>query len=305
METDQLSVALQTAELLLVSKFSPSSEISCGHPCLNYFQKPMTTPDVELSRIQSRDRLTCYVSAGLSNRINCLVSGFLIQPKLHVVWSIWRACPASYEEVFLPMEDVTWEHVYERKFKLSRRKRHFCWPLLVNEAQLDPSEFVERARERYRYVLAHLRHQPSFTLPFNTVGISFRARFPHRQADKLNSFLPKMTAWLNRKKPEAVFVASDSSDAKSRLLAEIETLKFPAFSIECPLMQKDLDRSPENVFGMAKELICFGQCHSGILVNNLRSTIPDSARGYGIEIERTFESGGSRRDPIIENWMAG
>jgi hypothetical protein len=59
---------------------------------------------------------------------------------------------------------------------------------------------------------------------------------------------------------------------------------------DCELLAGDLDRSPENVRGMCRDLLSLAHCNGGIIASSTRSTVADSLRGLGIRVYYTLAS---------------
>jgi hypothetical protein len=59
---------------------------------------------------------------------------------------------------------------------------------------------------------------------------------------------------------------------------------------DCVLLAGDLDRPPENVRGMCRDLLSLTQCTGSIIASSTRSTVADSLRGLGIRVYYTMAS---------------
>jgi len=250
--------------------------------------------------IAEPDELKAFVYEGLANRINCIASAYSIQPEFRLQWSINSHCPLRFEELFKNLDGVRVQNVKHPEFRYRKSTRRICWFYLLNVRNKDPQTFGWEVKNRYRYLIGRLTHPRDFQLEQESVGVSFRSLLPNRSSESLELFLHKLKRWLIERMPKQVFVASDHQASKNRLIAEIKNLGISTVSVDCPLLDSDLNRSKANVIGMSKELVLFSQCKLGIISNSTRSTTTDSARGFDVPVLKTFRCKKSFRDPNIE-----
>ncbi len=248
-------------------------------------------------------RTDSFAWEGLCNRINLMVTALTLNKPCRLYWAVNHHCPARFEQLFKPVEQLSVFNVNADCFPYSKRADSLCWFYLENFSELDRYTYVQRAKGQYRRLISHLIHRATIDLPPDTAGLAFRTHLPAGSADDLDEFLRKVPYWLTARRAKSVFIVSDSRESKERLTTFVERLGIKATVIDCPLMDHDFDRSCENLYGLSKELVCLSQCHCGILSNSFRSTVCDSARGFDIHIDYTFDSRNDRRNYLIEGWM--
>jgi len=258
-------------------------------------------PEIKTSPPTQRPK--CLLFEGLCNRINCLASAFLVSPSIDIYWAVNRHCAVRFDELFRPFKGTRVASCPVEHFCYVQSTDVLCWYYLCNPLNLPASEYVAGVRAAYRRVVAHLRHRPDRNLPLRAAAVCCRTLLPQGSGDAVRHFVPKMNRWLVETQPTVVFVVADRSSTKRFLVDRIRKLGFQTVTIECPLLEVDLQRSPENVFGMSKELIWLSQCDAGIFSNSARSTVTDSARGFGVPVIHTYGSNRNNRQPEINNWL--
>lgn len=256
------------------------------------------------AKTQNMIRTQCFLFEGLGNRINGLVSALLTNREVDVRWSVNQHCPVRFEQLFFPVEGTHVQNVDDESFPYIQDANRICCRFLVNVANLEEGSFRTNAKKHYRSILNQLKHRPDFDLPERTVGIHYRAYFEAESGEQFDGFVSQLKSWLDQKGPTCVFIASDSRQAKLRIQDAVERFGYQTAIIECPLLVTgDFDRSLENLIGMSKEMILFGQCSRGILSNSAQSSVCDSARGFDVPIERMFDSDFDERDRQLESWV--
>lgn len=246
----------------------------------------------------------CVVFEGLCNRINSLVSALTVQDELNLYWAINKHCPVACSDLFnVPL---SWR-VFELKagtFPYSRSIDRINWFFLCNPASLEREQFVATAKSNYRKLIGLLKHRPSFSLPDGAIGISYRFHLPRSNQEGFDQFIRRAEELVEEMNPSAIFVASDHADSKKAISCHFENAGMLVRTVDCELMNSDLDRSKGNLAGLSKDLVLFAQCTGGIVANTERSTVPDSARGFGISVFRPPRQGKYRkRSTELEGWI--
>lgn len=211
-------------------------------------------------------------------------------------WAVNKHCPAAFEELFHPIEDVTVSNQSVKRFKTGVSKDRICWFYPRQTCtSLPKEEFRNRIYSAYRKILAALisRVDASPVDTENRLGLAHR-RFLPAGSSGIHSvstdYLLHVTKAVQSLGATSAHIACDNAEDKERLSQHLQELDVVPLINPCDLMLHDFDRSKASVVGMGDDLLSLSQCSLGILSNSTRSTVPDSLRGFGIKIYYTCKN---------------